>query len=266
MSHSDIQHSLNMLSGLEAFSNGNVRSPDAVYAASVLRLHALDAGNIEGSEGFMDAIKKGAKNVKDWIIALIKALKEYLTNTDRKIAQQRKQVSDLGKTIDDNKKKAKAENKVGEYAGGWINDPKLGDFSKSIESIISDLEGIDGVKATPVQWEPDLSKALTGLKALLKASEDSKTDPIAFGEKITECTKAVDGQMTNFVAALNKWRSGFDEKELGAVKMGPDFHKAMTEINDASRRLVKMTDAMIKRCEDEAEFDFMKGGDKKEEK
>lgn len=264
MSYSDINHALNMLAGLEAFSNGSTRSPDAVYAATVLKLHALDAGHVEGTEGFMDAIKKGAKNVKDWIVALIKAIKEYLTSTDRKVAETRKKVSDLGKQIDTAHKAAKAEKKEGgDHAAGWKTDPKLEQFSKSIESIISDLEGIDGSKAQPVEFTADTSKAITELKVLLKASGEEKSDPYAFAEKICDIIKTIDAQYTSFCAALKKWGDSKDEKELGSIKMGPDFHKISSELHDASRRLTKMSEEMVKRCS--AELAATTGKTEKEE-
>lgn len=249
---SDIQHSLSMLAGLEAFSNGDTRSPNAVYAATVLKLHALDAGHVEGSEGFMDAVKKGAKNAKDWIVALIKAIKAYLTDSDRKIAQQRNKVSELGKQIDAGRKKAKSEEKEeSKNSAGWITDPKLGDFSKSIESIIADMEAADGVTTSPVDWAPDSSKSVTALKELLKLSEDEKTNPLTFSEKVADCADKVGDVITAFNNALAKWRSTKDDRELGAARMGPDFHKVMGLTDDSRRRLIKMSEAMIKRCEAE---------------
>lgn len=77
-SFSDVEHFSTILSGCEAFSNGDTRSPDAVYALTVLQLHANDAGIHAGQEGFMDAIKKGAKKTKQWILDLVKAVRAWL--------------------------------------------------------------------------------------------------------------------------------------------------------------------------------------------
>lgn len=74
MSISDVEHFATVLSGCESINHGDYKAPDSTYAQTVLKLHAQDAGFIAGQEGFLDSIKKGASNVKEWILKLIRAL------------------------------------------------------------------------------------------------------------------------------------------------------------------------------------------------
>lgn len=78
MSYSDIEHFSSIVSGCEALTNGNGNSPDGLYALTVLKLHANDAGLYAGQEGFVDAIKKGAKKTKQWILELVKAIRAWI--------------------------------------------------------------------------------------------------------------------------------------------------------------------------------------------
>lgn len=77
MSYSDIEHFGNMVAGLESFKQGDGKSPDSIYAQTVLKLHANDAGFYAGQEGFLDSIKKGASNSLEWVKKLFEAIKKW---------------------------------------------------------------------------------------------------------------------------------------------------------------------------------------------
>lgn len=78
MSYSDVEHYATMVSGCESLAYGNVNSANAHYAMTVLQLHANDAGLVAGQEGFLDHVKKGAKKAKEWVIALVQAVRAWL--------------------------------------------------------------------------------------------------------------------------------------------------------------------------------------------
>lgn len=77
MSYSDIEHFSNMVAGCESINAGDYKSSNSLYTQSVLKLHANDAGTYAGQEGFLDGIKKGASNVKEWVLKLIKAITDW---------------------------------------------------------------------------------------------------------------------------------------------------------------------------------------------
>lgn len=83
MNFNDVEHYATMLAGCESINTGNYKAEDAVYATTVLKMHANDAGLFAGQEGFLDAIKSGAKKTKDWIAALIKSITDWLSNKYR---------------------------------------------------------------------------------------------------------------------------------------------------------------------------------------
>lgn len=77
----DIEHYARIISGCESINlriaGGPKLTEDGRYAQTVLRLHAEDAGLYAGQEGFFEKVKEGAKNIKDWIIKLIKAIRDW---------------------------------------------------------------------------------------------------------------------------------------------------------------------------------------------
>lgn len=77
MSFSDIEHFATVLSGCESINTGDRSSDDARYAFAVLKLHATDFSAHAGQEGFLDQVKKTAGNTKEWLIKLIKSIREF---------------------------------------------------------------------------------------------------------------------------------------------------------------------------------------------
>ncbi|EBY9764047.1 hypothetical protein D5W64_13115 [Salmonella enterica subsp. enterica serovar Saintpaul] len=261
MSYSDIDHCLNMIQGCESLIQGDTQAPNTVYALTVLKLHASDMGLHAGQEGFMDEIKKGAKNIAEWIIKMIKAIKDYLTSTDRKMAEAKKALSQLKTDIAKKSKESKAdegesEKKEGTYAGGWVTDPKLGDFTKSLEDLISDLESVDDIKVSPINFTTNLSKPIKTLNDLKKMSEDDKATMEDFGTKVQKAVEELGDQISDFNEYLSGWRSSMSEKDLAQARMGPDFNKVFSEMGVASQRLVKMVEACVKRTQAELEASY----------
>lgn len=80
MSFSDVEHFANMHAGCEALVSGDAKSPDAVYALTVLKLHAGDAGLYAGQEGFLDHIKAGAAKAGEWAKKIFEAIKKWFTS------------------------------------------------------------------------------------------------------------------------------------------------------------------------------------------
>lgn len=79
---SDMNHFTTMISGCESINTylktGNGLNDDGRYAFTVLKLHAGDAGFIDGQEGFMDQVKAKAKDIKSFVDQVIKAIVDAL--------------------------------------------------------------------------------------------------------------------------------------------------------------------------------------------
>lgn len=84
MSLGEIDHFATMLTGCENINSGGPLTPDGKYALGVLRLHAVDFGGIAGQEGFLDSIKRGASNIKEWIVKVLKAIWAFLTRKKKR--------------------------------------------------------------------------------------------------------------------------------------------------------------------------------------
>lgn len=89
MSYSDLEHFSNMIAGCESINEGDYKSPNSIYAQTVLKLHANDAGLYAGQEGFLDMIKKGASSVKKWFLELIKAIVNFIGEVNGQNSKRR---------------------------------------------------------------------------------------------------------------------------------------------------------------------------------
>lgn len=80
MDFSTVDHFATVISGCESINSytGGRLSGDGQYAFTVLKLNINDLDPYSGQEGMLDKIKAGAKNVKDWIMKLIEAIREWM--------------------------------------------------------------------------------------------------------------------------------------------------------------------------------------------
>lgn len=78
----ELNHYSRIISGLESVHehicyNAGI-DVDGTYALEVLKLHAGDMGEVEGTEGFLDTVKKGAKDLAKWIKEIIAAIGRFI--------------------------------------------------------------------------------------------------------------------------------------------------------------------------------------------
>uniref|UniRef100_A0AAU8KXK3 Uncharacterized protein n=1 Tax=Pantoea phage Survivor TaxID=3232176 RepID=A0AAU8KXK3_9CAUD len=78
----ELNHYSRIISGLESVHehicyNAGI-DVDGTYALEVLKLHAGDMGEVEGTEGFLDSVKKGAKDLAKWIKEIIAAIGRFI--------------------------------------------------------------------------------------------------------------------------------------------------------------------------------------------
>lgn len=94
----DLEHYVTIISGCESvqdnFNHGLKLDYNGQYAMSVLKLHAQDAGHVAGTEGFLDAVKRGATNIYEWIKKLIETIRGWFrTSTVEKDVAKMEEVA-----------------------------------------------------------------------------------------------------------------------------------------------------------------------------
>lgn len=78
------------------------KTPEAIYTETVLKLDGGTYDIVDGQEGFLDNIKRGATKVYEWIKSIIKAIKEWLFGKPRReVAEVEKSVIKISKELDD---------------------------------------------------------------------------------------------------------------------------------------------------------------------
>lgn len=152
----DIEHFSRMVAGCESVSEHldcNVgMSEEGRYTYAVLQLHAQDEGLVEGTEGFMDSIKKGAQSAAKWIRAIIQAIKDYIRGVSR---ADRKEIEEIKKKLSEITWDLIDFTTDSETNKGKLED--LGDKLKAVES----MQGAGEPSVKRAQGFVD--KALSGL-------------------------------------------------------------------------------------------------------
>lgn len=101
--HDDVVHYGRIIAGLESVHehinyNAGIDT-DGKYALAVLELHAQDEGEREGTEGFMDSVKRGASNIYEWIKKLIQAIRGFIANA--RVEKEADRMNELAKAMKD---------------------------------------------------------------------------------------------------------------------------------------------------------------------
>lgn len=83
-----VEHFSNLLNGfedlVECTQKGEGLSPNAAYTNAIINLDDDVVEVIDGQEGFLDSVKRGATKVYEWIKSLIKAIKDWLLGTSKR--------------------------------------------------------------------------------------------------------------------------------------------------------------------------------------
>lgn len=83
------EHESEMLDGyvdlIECVDQEKELTPSAIYTNAVLNLHVQDEdGVVDGQEGFLDSIKRGATKVYEWIKSIIRAIRNWFSGSNNK--------------------------------------------------------------------------------------------------------------------------------------------------------------------------------------
>lgn len=144
----EIQHYSRIILGCESINNvlnnGGKLTEDGRYAQTVLRLHAEDAGNIAGTESFLDSFKKGAESVKDWVLKLVKAIREFIAG------KKKEQPKPPSSSTQPAEEKTDKQTKSGEK------------YIPPINALIAKAEKADGLNSVVSTLNSALSSAKSG--------------------------------------------------------------------------------------------------------
>lgn len=247
----EIEHYATILAGCESVISGSELSYEGRYTKSVLQLHASDLGHVAGTEGFMDAIKKGASNLKEWLLKLLSSIAEFINEITGGAAKRRQIEAEqaLRKQMEeaDAAEKAALKTKTIEVAKEVFAEPVR--LSRIVYDDIVSLGYLDGdqfeafdvnnmrihsaydrIKSTIYYGEhpdehirKDVVKSINDIKDGIEAlSRDAKraVSEYANEEEANAQRKAINaaGQLlTKFTKVLKYWNDGlirFDNKML----------------------------------------------------
>lgn len=125
MFYSEIDHFATMISGCESIDSGSPLTADGHYAFAVLKLHAGDAGLYAGQEGFLDSIKGAASQVKEWILNLIKAIRNWFRSRRKPTPEELKEIQGVAEFIkklqDPGVQLTEQLRKTKHMVGEWLN-------------------------------------------------------------------------------------------------------------------------------------------------
>lgn len=220
MDFSDVEHFGTMLSGCESLSKGTT-SPDSKYALAVLKMHAADAGFVAGTEGFIDSIKRGASNIKEWILKVIKSIRDFFS---------KKRKPHKGSV-----KKSKEE--IAKEVKGEL--PKIQDY---LDKLLSKYQGLqeeaDGLDIRETLGiSVDLSEVIKGIEKSIAfvSANNAEQD----GDKIEG---ALSFQFSKSRKELNKLLDALESKAKDKSDSGSDGK--LSSITQLSHKFAKAHDAI----------------------
>ena len=235
MSFGEVEHFATMLAGCESISNGNTTNTDAKYALSVLKLHANDAGLYAGQEGFLDSIKRGANNVKEWILKLIQAIRNWFKGS-KKEKEIEKVVLDIEKMSEEHYSKLSLDvqfqmESLMEYAA---ND------TQHLEEIVNDPSFESACSLFHINGD-GIKEDIANFKQLGEHTKDGVFDLRKINKLVYKCAKL--GTRTNYTAeAVERYvkQHVFEsDQDTGAVKLAGKLLKACAVRAERIERIAK---------------------------
>lgn len=139
------------------------KTPEAVYTETVLKLDGGTYDIVDGQEGFLDNIKRGATKVYEWIKSIIKAIKEWLFGKPRReVAEVEKSVIKISKELDEQLKvvdKATSEDILRTVADLHVPEAQKQKIKQAIQRIPADDRAIINQTTVPTADTPSTDKS-----------------------------------------------------------------------------------------------------------
>jgi len=101
-----VEHEAELLNGyvdlVDSNGDAELKTPEAIYTETVLKLDGDTYGIVDGQEGFLDNIKRGSTKVYEWIKSLIRAIKDWLFGKPKQeVAKVEKEFIETAADLDD---------------------------------------------------------------------------------------------------------------------------------------------------------------------
>lgn len=199
----DIDHYARIVAGCESINHvlsGNGKlTEDGRYAQSVLKLRAQDEfGALAGNESLLEGVKKGARKLKEWIVALVKSVLGYITGSTKKVKEVSARADEFAKKY--NSLKADQKEKVQEKA-----KPVLSAHAKVFLRIVDKLEALqkeaEDKAFEVVGFKPDLGQTTQRMKGAAEEAEDGNWIGAAANLKLA--IGNIDGQLNSLTSKLS---------------------------------------------------------------
>lgn len=262
------EHEAELVTGYDALldhvENDTPKTPEAVYTETVLKLDAGTYDIVDGQEGFLDSIKRGASKVYEWIKSIIRAIRNWFSGNNRKeytTAVVELKNFEIGGNFDKQLEKSLAE--FDKHWSGLLKDVSRhtdADTKKEIKEIV--LEGATELKNDVEKREKIIGTIVNEIAAKVsvrlkqaetRVKEIKRVDPT--GETLESLGLSKDW---NFITEAVKSNDVDFSKENQAnfahrVKtIVNDSEDIQTELSKAVRSLEKMNEAN-RHTEDNAE-------------
>lgn len=237
MSFGEIDHFATMLSGCESINAGGPLTSDGRYALEVLKLHANDAGYYAGQEGFLDVIRGAASNIKEWILSLIRAIRNWFRSRKKPTPAELKEIEAASEFIKaqlhPDTQLAEQLGKTKHMVGEWLNycdiseersnwDEAKKQFPKitCVETVRKRLDKLKNsldhsgapmpailemMEAIFIDSEKEVSEFVTQVEQLTKRSKSEKPE----GEE-KELLRTAGGTMNRMTSILHECQTYYD--------------------------------------------------------
>lgn len=251
----DVEHYSTMLSGCESINKGDYKSDAAMYATAVLKLHANDAGLYAGQEGFLDAIKAGAKKTKEWLEKLLTAIKKFFDTMMAKIKGSIKVALHGG-----NEKFAMSHAKT-----------SFGTLKSSITTLGNTANGMYKKTLEESGYHSKIEDLIKDFEALDKLLDENSPNAKTFLSKLNGLLDACDGLRRSMNTEYNKLKNNLGDKTASDYTKKNNFAEdlgwAAVTVGQCGIKLAEATDKWAKKVNKEGSGNIVQKDDsKKEEK
>lgn len=240
------------------------KTPEAVYTETVLKLEAGTYGIIDGQEGFLDNIKRGANKVYEWIKSMIRAIRNWFSGNNKKeYTTAVAEVKNLNIESNFDKQLEKSLAEFDKHWSGALRDVSRhtdADTKKEIKEVVS--EGVVELKNDAEKREKLIgtivneiaAKISTRLKQVeIRVKEIKRIDPtgetlenLGLSRSWNFITEAFE---TNVVGLSKENQANFAHLVKGIVDDSEDIQRELSKavsglekINEATRNIEDNTE------------------------
>lgn len=253
----EIEHLATMVTGCEnlnlAMSGKAQLNSDGNYAYAVLKLHVADMGSVAGNEGFLDGVKKTAGKVKEWLAALIKAIKEFLTGKKKTVKEQEDETKAIKAKADKVVKEVVAKEPAKRTEWDKNMDKAVSGMDEGIKSLITKAEAlkeqVGGEAFKEIGFESkELDHVIKLLKDAVKDADPNNSNVWGLGAAFARAQSALSAEMGQLNDKLNTYTfARQDVTDEQRNKIGSAVSPKMTGYGELMGKLESANNSLNKR-------------------